>query len=397
MISKIIINNFQSHSHSEIEFNNGVNVISGTSDSGKSAIIRAISWVLFNKPSGDAFRSWFAKKSEPTFVTIEFDTGDSVTRMKSSKGNEYIINDGKPLKAIGTGVPKEVTDITNMQDINLQPQYKSYFLLDESPGKVAKAFNEVANLTIMDDALQEINQRVRAQNDKLKAVEKVVAEEKENVANLSMVPAMVDVFNELIDDEATVINIRNMCEDITNVSDSISSITDELSKSIPKEVEDKVEVFIVEAVELDNMKSELTTIDKVISHVVELTDSIQAIGDLDVDQVITAIEDARLLSSDINKAGGLSSSIEKAVSFKESVDSYRDMAKATADLNAVIGLYNGLTDSVETNTEISELLIDIESIDKQIATTDFDITFSEANFEAYKNEIGICPTCERAF
>ena len=51
-IKKIIIDNFQSHEHTEIEFGPGLNVIVGPSDYGKSAVVRALRWVLYNEPRG---------------------------------------------------------------------------------------------------------------------------------------------------------------------------------------------------------------------------------------------------------------------------------------------------------------------------------------------------------
>ena len=57
MIQSLQINNFQSHKYSVMELHKGVNVIIGPSDSGKTTILRALRWLVWNRPSGDAFRS----------------------------------------------------------------------------------------------------------------------------------------------------------------------------------------------------------------------------------------------------------------------------------------------------------------------------------------------------
>ena len=54
-IDKIILENFQSHKYSELEFVEGLNAIIGSTDSGKTAIFRAIKWALYNEPQGDYF------------------------------------------------------------------------------------------------------------------------------------------------------------------------------------------------------------------------------------------------------------------------------------------------------------------------------------------------------
>lgn len=52
---RLLIENFQSHEQTEVFFTEGLNVFVGPSDSGKSAILRALRWVLYNEPKGTDF------------------------------------------------------------------------------------------------------------------------------------------------------------------------------------------------------------------------------------------------------------------------------------------------------------------------------------------------------
>ena len=62
MITKIEIKNFQSHKDTMIDFDKGINSICGESDNGKTAIIRAIRWVIENRPLGtDKLNSFWNK------------------------------------------------------------------------------------------------------------------------------------------------------------------------------------------------------------------------------------------------------------------------------------------------------------------------------------------------
>ena len=72
MIKKLHIRNFQSHKDSRLIFSDGVNVIVGNSDSGKSAILRALNWVITNRPSGD---SYISNWGGPTYVIVETEEG----------------------------------------------------------------------------------------------------------------------------------------------------------------------------------------------------------------------------------------------------------------------------------------------------------------------------------
>jgi len=162
MINRIEIQNFLSHKHSVLELSEGVNVIVGATDSGKSAVIRALKWLITNRPTGDSFRSnW---KNDETRIAIEIQD-QFITRSKGGKHNEYLVTgeDGHEgeYKALGTKVPEEISKILNLNDINLQGQFESHFLLSNSPGEVATHFNKVAHLDRIDLGLQNINKWLR--------------------------------------------------------------------------------------------------------------------------------------------------------------------------------------------------------------------------------------------
>lgn len=150
MISKIKIVNYQSHKRTLINLHHGVNVFVGQSDKGKTGIIRAIRWLVYNKPAGDEFRSWWGGS---TSVQLTFDDGNTITRVKSNTENYYQINEETPLKAFGQGVPQEVQKILNLEDVNIQQQLDAPFLLSETAGEVAAHFNRIAGISVIDRSL----------------------------------------------------------------------------------------------------------------------------------------------------------------------------------------------------------------------------------------------------
>ena len=163
MIQNLTIQNFQSHRDSHLEFAPGVNVIVGATDSGKTAIIRALRWLIWNKPGGDAFRSdWGGDTAVELWVN-----GFGFIRNKG-KENLYVgyleeHPDQKPktYKAFGTGVPEDIALDLNFHEVNLQSQLDAHFLLSSSPGEVAAYFNRIANLDKIDSALKKLNSGVR--------------------------------------------------------------------------------------------------------------------------------------------------------------------------------------------------------------------------------------------
>ena len=52
MITSLSIKNWQSHKDTKLDFVNGVNVIIGVPNSGKTAVLRALLWLIENRPKG---------------------------------------------------------------------------------------------------------------------------------------------------------------------------------------------------------------------------------------------------------------------------------------------------------------------------------------------------------
>ena len=141
------IKNYQSHEDTLLEFDPGVNIIIGDTDSGKTAILRALKWGIKNRPTGDGFRSWW--EHEETEVIIETEEGNNITRIKSKGNNKYLLN-GVELSAIGVKVPEEVEQALNLSEINLQSQFEMPFLLNSTDGEVAIHFNKIAHIEKID-------------------------------------------------------------------------------------------------------------------------------------------------------------------------------------------------------------------------------------------------------
>ncbi len=183
MIKSIKTQNFETHLDMEIDLHPGVNTFVGESDEGKSGIIRQLKWNAQNRPMGDGFRNdqLDPKKKEDklkaTVVGVDYKDAGFVVRARDGFAggvNHYQIDDTEPLRALRTDVPDEVKDITRMKSVNIQGQHptEQYFLLADKPGQVAKEFNKVAGLTVMDAAIKDINSQVRTCNIAISMTEK---------------------------------------------------------------------------------------------------------------------------------------------------------------------------------------------------------------------------------
>jgi len=143
------------------EFHEGVNVVIGESGHGKSAMLKALDFVLNNKaPKSAAGPLGFITRPEErgkiSEVAIEMFTEDNIDKIIRTRGkskNEYQLNNDKPQKAFGRGVvPDHIAKIINMSSVNYHKQKHLPFLLDEKPGAVAKQLSSIINLDEIDES-----------------------------------------------------------------------------------------------------------------------------------------------------------------------------------------------------------------------------------------------------
>ena len=162
MLEKISIKNFQSHKATNLELSPTVNTLQGNSDCGKSAVMRALCWLLFN-PAGDYFVSDWAKKGKTISAPCEVSVvanGHTITRRRDKDFNGYIL-DGEVFEATRNSVPPSVLDALGLGDVNVQKQLDPPFLLSLSAGDVSRLINSLVNLTRIDKWTVAVNGRGR--------------------------------------------------------------------------------------------------------------------------------------------------------------------------------------------------------------------------------------------
>jgi len=150
--------NFQSHVETSLKFTTGLNAIVGITGSGKSAIMRAIRWVLENRPiKEDIYQSWHG--GTPS-VAMTFEDGTTVERKRENKKNTYTVN-GVVNEAFRLDVPNTVRAALNIEPVNYQWQKEQFYMVGDSPGEVAKKLNMAVALTDIDTSVSNINSMLR--------------------------------------------------------------------------------------------------------------------------------------------------------------------------------------------------------------------------------------------
>ena len=84
MINTIQINDYQSHRKTELNLSPGINVIVGENDKGKSAILRALNWLVNNRPLGEGYiYNKLDKKEEKEVRVFVSDEHWNIARIKN--------------------------------------------------------------------------------------------------------------------------------------------------------------------------------------------------------------------------------------------------------------------------------------------------------------------------
>lgn len=164
MIKSLTLTDFQCHESLLVELDR-VTVIIGRNGKGKSALIRAIRWLLTNQPSGDAAVRWGCESTKVRAVIDDH----SIIRRKGKAVNTYRL-DGEVYKNLKPGqVPDDIVNLLNVGPASFAGQHDGPFWFSLTPGQVSKELNAVVNLDVIDRTLADLSSRVR----KAKAVVEV--------------------------------------------------------------------------------------------------------------------------------------------------------------------------------------------------------------------------------
>jgi len=156
LFSELRIQNFQNHSKLKVDLDPKITTITGRSDVGKSAILRALKWVCLNSPQGESF----IKNGEPG-TTVQLIVDDRKIVRKRGKGDNLYLIEEEEFKAFSSNVPDEIAKILNVGDKNFQGQHDSVFWFSQSAGEVSRQLNSVVDLGVIDDSLANVAKKVR--------------------------------------------------------------------------------------------------------------------------------------------------------------------------------------------------------------------------------------------
>lgn len=350
MIHEITLRNFQGHKDTWLRLSKGINVIIGSSNEGKTSIIRGIKWVKDNRPTGLATNSYWNrdKNGKPTkaqAVTLVLEDV-AIDRIRGKDFNGYEIwteestDAGTPsetLKAIGTDVPESVTKAINMSEVNLQRQFDAPFLLNDSPADVARSFNKVVNLWKIDTILGNAELKRQRLNRELKASREEhegIIEKAKKLSWVDKVDAKLKIAERrserIIKKETEAVKLDSLMVKCESALDKL--------KEFPKDL-DKIETLIMQAEslnnEIDNKFEEKNELDEMVSKLKNINRDLDPIKDIDFIKAERRISRAEKMHQDLEDKVALCANVESdTISIKRITKEIEGLDKIIKDLTA---------------------------------------------------------------
>jgi exonuclease SbcC len=346
-IKSVTLKNFQSYKNQTIQFQPGLNLLLGTSDSGKSAILRAISFVLYNHPKKDTLIHWGEKETE---VTVEFSDGVKVTRIKGEGKNDIIAIDSEgkkiPKIKIDKDIPDDIKELLGNppQDdfnglISYADQFSPMFLVDLSPTDLPRSLSGLTGIEILEESAKQLMSNYKALDKQNKIDEK----EYSVLLNESQAYSYIDTYEKKIE------NLSEKLLDISNLEEKIS-----IMDSYVKDFNFNIDYQCVEA------------FDKIIDKIVSSLDRIKNIQNIVADynklQVFNLIEHKDVDETSLTILDSCIEKIERKLeNFKsnyEQVENFKIMKKISENVSeikqkgeALKNEYNDLKSSLEKAEE----------------------------------------------
>lgn len=225
MIKRLTIKNFQVHKKLELEFTAGLNVLTGETGRGKSAVIRALRLLLENQPRGGDKKYHRAKSKMPLEIQLEDNSGNVISRKKK----KYTLNKST-FKAFGSEVPEPIRNIFPLKEINWHRQLDPHFLILSSAGNAAKILGASTGLEEQEFIVKEIKDRLSTCKSEIKRLTLAGEEAREKVKKLRPVVKHLMVARSIKTKEDILDQLKEDMEELQNIIDQLQDCDKKINK-----------------------------------------------------------------------------------------------------------------------------------------------------------------------
>ena len=237
VITRIELSNFMSHRNTVIEPAQGLTVLVGPNNCGKSAVITALQILAHNDNS-----TYVTRHGEKSCsVTVHTNDGHEVVWQRKGSSTSYNI-DGKLYDRLRSGVPEELKEVLRLPkvelntsndqvDIHFGMQKQPVFLLNET-GRAAAGFfaasSDAGRLIEMQKAHKE---KVRSRKQDVRRLEAETEALQDEVDKLQMVDALSALLEKCDHSKQTLIDAERAAVGLKLMIEKIQSLVQKLNRS----------------------------------------------------------------------------------------------------------------------------------------------------------------------
>lgn len=370
MFKQLEIKDFENHEHTIIDFSDGLNLICGRSNTGKTAIIRALKLVCFNEFSPQSVRVGSNKccvklKTDKGFVQVE--RGPKINEWTVERNGEEPISFSKPGKQILPEVA-EVTglDVINLGERDIKPnimdQLEGHFLLAEMEGQNvsgsfrAQVIDEISGLAGMESLIKEISLDATRLAKEIKAGEKRIKELSEQKHDESL----IDKERETVDK----------------------------AEAYLKEADDGFDI----ALEAEQLYDDVNMAKKA---VLETEERLKEIPDCE--QALSFLDEADGFSKDIEKATEIIESYESSKSelkkTKKALSNIPDTSKVNPLLDDACETYKLANLGDDLISDLIDVCDDVEELEEKTSLNDKNLEELNHLLKEAVEKVDLCPIC----
>lgn len=348
MFTTLTVKNFQIHKNLTVEFKPGLNVITGPTNSGKSALIRALNLLIMNQPR-NAEKLFQNQNSEGKLeIILKDDEGNTIQR----KDRKYHINDVQ-IKAFGSDIPKPIMELLPFFDVNWQRQLDQHFLILQTGGTSAKYLNNITGMEDQEKMLQELKLLSAEYKGNIKRLIKNNADHSEKLSELKFATRLFMVAK----------SIQNQYDKLNEDYQKHQSLNNLINQIKECPIDFNYKLFNSLVNKMNDIKILINKMDKLFERV----DVLQTLCDQlnDVESMVK--KDTKIYNDLLNRVKNIHEIIQTKIDIVQSIDY----------LSSIIASLENSSDKYEAQTTLAK---------------DLQITFQDKLIE-----IGECPLCGSSF
>ncbi len=428
------IKDFQSLKKAYIELTPGITVITGATNNGKSAIIRAIDSALFNLGDDAMVRGG------QRYYGIKISNGSHTMLMArdnvgKNEKTAYQFDDGTVQKKVGRGQLEEVSRMFNIREvkmnngtkmkINFWYQNDKPFLMDKTAGQLyeflslSSCDNYARVLKSLGSDVRSINSDINTLTTEINTYKSLINDKKDFISKNDGFDL---VYQEAIDVDAMgdlLSNVEGLLDDVDMSNNTIKKL-DNLKLNID------IKISSIDIDSVSDLYQDIISLVSKVSSLCELLDYIDSTGgkishldsehkelksnistnDTCIKDFSNIINDAECLHDKIDIVSNALVDVEENIKSKDIIDARLssingDLCTSIDDISREVNI---LDDSFSQLMVIEGCLKELDSskgvLDSyasKVEDVKSKLSESDIEFEQLKKDIGYCPYCRREF